>query len=62
MPVTSATKSKPISTRRKSLSVKTQKESSIQAQFPSSKLIQNLGSGSERYMNLGKLRNAWGRD
>tara|TARA_B100001250_G_C19105227_1_gene488645 strand:- start:185 stop:373 length:189 start_codon:yes stop_codon:yes gene_type:complete len=62
MPATSVTKSKPISSKRKSLSVKTQKGSSVQPQFTSSKLIQNLGSRSEQYKNLGKLRNAWGRD
>ena len=58
MPDTSVTKSKPISTRSKSLSVKTKKESSVQAQNSSSKLIQNLGSGREQYKNLGELRNA----
>ena len=62
MPDTSVKKSKPISTRRKSLSVKTQKESSVQTHFETSKLIQNLGSGNEQYKNLGKLRKAWGRD
>ena len=62
MPATSVTKSKPISTKRKSLSVKTQKESSVTLQFTSSQLIQNLGSGCEQYKNLGKLRNTWGRD
>lgn len=62
MPVSSVKKSKPISTRRKPLSVKAEKESSMQPKFASSKLIQNLGSGSEQYKNLGELRNAWGRD
>ena len=62
MPVTSVKKSNPISTRNKSLSITTQKKSSVKPQFASSKLIQNLGSGREQYKNLGKLRNAWGRD
>ena len=62
MPVISATKSKPISKKRQSISAKTEKEASVQAHFASSKLIQNLGSGSEQYKNRGKLRNALGRD
>ena len=62
MPVTSVKKSKLISSQHKSLSVKAKKEYSVQPQFASSKLIQNLGSGSEQYNNLGELRNAWGRD
>ena len=62
MSVTSVTKSKPIYIKRKSISTKTEKEHSVQAHFASSKLIQNLGSGHEQYNNLGKLRNAWGRD
>ena len=62
MPITSVTKSSPISTKRKSLAVKAEKESTVQPQFDSSKLIQNLGSRSEQYNNLGELRNAWGRD
>ena len=62
MPFTSVKKSKPISSRRKSLSLKGEQESSVQPQFSSSKLIKNLGSGSEKYKNLGELRNAWGRD
>ena len=62
MPVPTVSKSKPISTKHKSLSVKTQKKSSVQPQFASSKLIQNLGSENEEYMYIGKIRNTWGRD
>ncbi len=35
---------------------------STQAQFATSKLIQNLGSKREQYKFVGDLRNAWGRD
>ncbi len=62
MPVSSIRKSKSITTRSKPESLKSKKESSAQANLISSKLIQNLGSGSEQYTNEGQLRSAWGRD
>ncbi len=62
MPVTPVKKSKPISSKPKSLSVRAEKGYLVKAQVASSKLIQNLGSESEQYHNLGELRNAWGRD
>ena len=62
MTATSVSKPKPISTKSKSLSVKAERKSSVQPTFAASKLIHNLGSGSEQYKNIGGLRNAWGRD
>ena len=62
MPVTSVKKSKPISSKRQSLTIKAEKKSSVQTKFASNKLIQNLGSGRAQYKNLDKLRNALGRD
>ena len=35
---------------------------SSQAEFSTSKLIQNLGSKREQYKFTGNLRTAWGRD
>ena len=39
-----------------------QPKPSNKANFPSNKLIANLGSKSEQYLFRGNLRTAWGRD